>query len=91
MWSNPGFIGDFLRGFFAILDRIGYFFLAGIYDIFFSIASSEIFQGDVINDFYSRVQLILGILMVFKLSISLLQIIINPDTFKDKQKGAGSL
>lgn len=91
MWSNPGFVGDFLRGFFAILDRIGYFFLGGIYNIFFLIASSKIFQGDVIDEFYSRVQLILGILMIFKLSFTLLQIIVNPDMFKDKQKGAGSL
>lgn len=91
MWSNPGFIGDFLRGFFSILDSIGYFFLSGIFNIFFTIANAEIFQGDIINTFYERVQLILGILMIFKISITLLQIIINPDLFKDKQKGAGSL
>ena len=91
MWSNPGFIGDFLRGFFSILDSIGYFFLSGIFNIFFTIANAEIFQGSVINTFYSRIQMILGILMIFRISITLLQIIINPDLFKDKQKGAGSL
>lgn len=91
MWSNPGFIGDFLRGFFSILDSIGYFFLSGIFNIFFTIANAEIFQGSVINTFYSRIQMILGILMIFRISITLLQIIINPDLFKDKQKGAGSI
>ena len=91
MWSNPGFIGDFLRGFFSILDSIGYFFLSGIFNIFFTIANAEIFQGSVINTFYSRIQMILGILMIFRISITLLQIIVNPDMFKDKQKGAGSL
>ena len=91
MWSNPGFIGDFLRGFFSILDSIGYFFLSGIFNIFFTIANADIFQGSVINTFYSRIQMILGILMIFRISITLLQIIINPDLFKDKQKGAGSL
>ena len=29
--------------------------------------------------------------MIFRISITLLQIIVNPDMFKDKQKGAGSL
>ena len=29
--------------------------------------------------------------MIFRISITLLQMIVNPDTFKDKQKGAGSL
>ncbi len=91
MWSNPGFIGDFLRGFFSILDSIGYFFLSGIFNIFFTIANADIFQGSVINTFYSRIQMILGILMIFRISITLLQIIVNPDLFKDKQKGAGSL
>ena len=90
-WSDPGFIADFIRGFFAILDSIGYFFLSGIFNIFFDIANATIFQGDTINTFYSRIQLILGILMVFRLSITFLQIILNPDMFKDKQKGAGSL
>ena len=91
MWSNPGFIADFLRGFFSILDSIGYFFLSGIFDIFFVIASANIFQGDIINTFYTRIQMILGIFMIFRISITLLQMIVNPDTFKDKQKGAGSL
>ena len=59
--------------------------------MFFEIANADIFQGDTINQFYERVQLILGILMIFRIYITLLQIIINPDTFKDKQKGAGSL
>ena len=90
-WSDPGFVADFIRGFFAILDSIGYFFLSGIFNIFFDIANATIFQGDTINTFYSRIQMILGILMVFRLSITLLQIILNPDMFKDKQRGAGSL
>lgn len=90
-WNDPGFLADFCRGFLAILDSIGYFFLSGIFDIFFAVANADIFQGDVINTFYSRIQMILGILMIFRISITLLQIIVNPDMFKDKQKGAGSL
>ena len=90
-WNDPGFLADFCRGFLAMLDNIGYFFLSGIFDIFFAIANADIFQGSVINTFYSRIQMILGILMIFRISITLLQIIVNPDMFKDKQKGAGSL
>lgn len=91
IWNSPNFLSEFIRGFFSVLDSIGYFFLSGIFNIFFIIANATFFQGDVINDFYKRVQLILGLLMVFRLSITLLQIILNPDMFKDKQKGAGSL
>ncbi len=91
MLSNPGFIGDFLRGIFTALDNLGYFFLGGIFNIFFSIASAELFQGEVFNTFFERIQLILGVFMVFRLSITLLQIIVNPDMYKDKQSGATSL
>lgn len=91
MLSNPGFIGDFLRGIFTALDNLGYFFLGGIFNIFFSIASAELFQGEVFNTFFERIQLILGVFMVFRLSITFLQIIVNPDMFKDKQSGAASL
>lgn len=91
MLSNPGFVGDFLRGIFTALDNLGYFFLGGIFNIFFSIASAELFQGEVFNTFFERIQLILGVFMVFRLSITLLQIIVNPDMYKDKQSGAASL
>lgn len=90
-WNDPGFSADFCRGFLAILDSIGYFFLGGIFNIFFIVANASFFQGDVINTFYSRVQMILGIFMIFRLTLTFLEIIVNPDLYKDKQKGAASL
>lgn len=91
MNGTPWFLPNALRFIFSALDSLGYFFLDAVYNIFFTVASAQIFQGSAINTFYSRVQLILGIFMIFKLSLTLLQIIINPDLFKDKQKGVGSL
>lgn len=90
-WSDPGFLANFCRGFLAILDSIGYFFLNGIFNIFFTIANASFFQGDVIDTFYSRIQMILGIFMIFRLTLTFLEIIVNPDLYKDKQKGAASL
>lgn len=89
--NNPNFFNDALRTIFSWLDSLGYFLLDAVYDIFFTVANANIFQGATIDEFYTRVQLIFGVFMIFKLSITLLQIIINPDMFKDKQKGAGSL
>lgn len=89
--NNPNFFIDALRTIFSWLDSLGYFLLDAVYDIFFTVANANIFQGVAINEFYTRVQLIFGVFMIFKLSITLLQMIINPDMFKDKQKGAGSL
>lgn len=88
---KPWFLSDALRAICSMFDSFGYFLLDAVYDIFFTVANSNVFQGTVINTFYGRVQLILGVFMIFKLSITLLQMIVNPDMYKDKQKGAGSL
>ncbi len=88
---KPWFLPDALRAICSMFDSLGYFLLDAVYDIFFTVANSNVFQGTVINTFYGRVQLILGVFMIFKLSITLLQMIVNPDMYKDKQKGAGSL
>ena len=53
--------------------------------MFFLVANATIISGDVIKVFYSRIQLILGILMIFKLAMSILNIIINPDVVKDQK------
>ena len=91
MFSEPGWLNDFLRTILAGLDNVGYFFVEGIFNVFFTIVNADLFSGSLINQFYTRIQMILGILMIFRISITLLQMIVNPDMFKDKQKGAVSL
>jgi len=93
MWENsePGIIFDGLRSFCTIFDGIATTLLGAIYKVFFLIANSTIISGDVIKVFYSRIQLILGIIMIFKLAMSILNIIINPDLIKDQKQGAGKM
>lgn len=93
MWENsePGIIYDGLRSFCTIFDGIATTLLGGIYKVFFLVANATIVSGDVIKVFYSRIQLILGILMIFKLAMSILNIIINPDVVKDQKQGPGKL
>lgn len=91
MNGETGIFSGLIRSLFVTIDTLGYHLLSGVYDIFFTVANANILQGDTINSFYSRVQLILGVFMVFKLALAVLQIIVNPDTFKDKNKGAGNL
>ena len=93
MWENsePGIIYDGLRSFCTIFDGIATTLLGGIYKVFFLVANATIVSGDVIKVFYSRIQLILGILMIFKLAMSILNIIINPDSIKDQKQGPGKM
>lgn len=89
--NNPGWFAEFFRSLFAALDAVGYWLLEGIYDVFFTVSNAEILSGNTMNDLYGRLQLIFGVFMIFKLSLTILNIIINPDNYKDKQKGAGSI
>ncbi len=93
MWENsePGIIYDGLRSFCTIFDGIATTLLGTIYKVFFLVANATIINGDVIKVFYSRIQLILGILMIFKLAMSILNIIINPDSLKDQKQGPGKM
>lgn len=89
--NTPGWFAEFFRSIFAALDSIGYLLLEGIYDVFFAVSSAEILSGNTISEVYGRLQLIFGVFMIFKLSLSILNIIIDPDAYKDKQKGSGTI
>ena len=89
MSSNT--INDLLRSIFALLDRVAYLLLGMMYQILFNVANADIFSNNLIQDFYSRIQLIIGIFMVFKLAVSIIQGIVNPDTFTDKKAGISSI
>ena len=92
-WENtdPSIASDLIRDFCAIFDAIAVTILGAIYKVFFLVANATIVSGDVIKVFYSRIQLILGILMIFKLAMSILNIIINPDVVKDQKQGPSKM
>lgn len=93
--EKPGWLaGTFMdlgRSLLAFIDGIGYNILAFIYNIFYSVASAEILSSQTIVAFYQRVQLIIGVFMMFKLALSLINVIINPDTIKDNNKGLSKI
>lgn len=92
-WENtvPYFLSDGVRSVLTIFDSIAVTILGAVYKIFFLVANATIISGDVIKVFYSRIQLILGILMIFKLAMSILNIIINPDSIKDQKQGPSKI
>ena len=89
--GGPGWHKNFFRSIFSALDSFGYWILSGVFNVFFAVSSAEIISGSVVREFFTRIQLILGVIMVFKLTFTALSIIINPDMATDKQKGAGKI
>ena len=81
------FLIDIVRSFFFFLDGLIYSFIVIVYNLFVDIAQTSIFTDEIIDLFASRVYVLLGIFMLFKVSFSILTYIINPDSFLDKNKG----
>ena len=85
-------ISDAMRNFCAwILDTPAYWLLGIMYQLFFNVASADLFSNGTILEFYKRIQLILGVFMMFQLAMTIIKGIMNPDSFTDSKSGAGSL
>lgn len=80
-----------IRSFFSILDKVIYGLISIIYDIILELSSTSIISSGAIEDLYSRAYTILGIFMLFKLTFSFVNYIINPESFTDKAKGVQNL
>ncbi len=83
--------GDIIRTIYRLLDSVVYWILGLMYQIFFNVASAELFTNETVKNFYGRVQLILGVFMIFKLAVSIVKGIVNPDSFTDKNNGMGNI
>lgn len=84
-------ISDIVRLIFATIDRIVYTLMELLYSIFFTVATADILGGEMIKNMYYRVQLILGVFMIFKLAVTILQGIISPEAVLDKKQGMGKI
>lgn len=73
------------------LDNIIYSLMSTILQLIVDLSNVQIFSQTSINTFAQRIYVILGLVMVFKMMISFVQILINPDTMNDKEKGAGGI
>ena len=75
-----------VRMLFAMLDHLVVWAIKLLYTLLIQIASTNVF-GNFIYEMLGRIYVFLGIFMLFKLSMSVITYIINPDTLTDKSKG----
>lgn len=88
--STANTLGDLGRLIQQLMNWGVYVLLAGMYQVFFNVASAQLFESETIKNFYGRVQLIIGVFMVFKLAVSILQGIMDPDKFMNPKEGFGN-
>lgn len=88
MWT---WISDIFRSILSLFDRVVYWFLELLVALFDQIASVRVFENDTIKAFSERIFFLVTVIMVFKVSFSIIKYIINPDTFSDNERGMGKV
>lgn len=66
---------------FLFLDGMIYGVIDYMFDIFDFLAKANLFKNEIYMDIVQRIYIILGLIMMFALSYSLLKAVINPDEF----------
>lgn len=84
-------IQQVLRSFFKLLDTVVYWAVSLFANLFDDLSGIQIFSDEVLKDFSNRLYVFIAIIMIFKVSFSILQYIINPDNFTNSEKGVGKL
>lgn len=79
------------RTIFAALDSFIYGLVGIIYDLIKNLATVPLFSNSEIAKFSTKIYGIMGLFMLFKVSFSMLNYIVDPDSFSDKSKGMGSI
>lgn len=88
---EASFILNSFRSIISVIDRAVYGLISFLYQILQLLAEKQIFSGDVIDSFATRVYTLLGLIMVFKVTFSLINYIVNPDLMLDKEQGPGNI
>jgi len=78
----------FVRQVMIAIDTIVYGLLEILFTLILDLSTFDIFTEATIRRFSERIYLILGIVMVFRIMISLVQLLVDPSKSKDTDKGA---
>ena len=84
-------ISDALDSLMAWLCQVIYPLIAYAYKLFYNIGTLRIIKEDNLTSIYNRITLILGLVMLFVVTFQLIQYIMEPDNFNDKEKGLGKV
>lgn len=86
------YLNQLLRQLCFFFDNIVYSLIWMVYRLILYLANLDLVSNNyVLQGLISRVYLILGIFMLFKLAFSFVQYIISPNSFSDDSKGFGKL
>ena len=85
------FVISCLRTLFFTLDTIVFGLIDDVYALLMQISRTTIFDQDALHGFSQRVYVMLGLFMLLKVMISIVNYILNPDDLVDKEKGFANI
>lgn len=85
-------ISDLIRTVLVtLIDRPAFLILNVVYQVFFNVATVELFSNVTVRTIYYRCQMVIGIFMLFKFAVTILEGIVDPTRITDKKQGAGKI
>lgn len=75
------------RYLFFFIGKFIYGAIRYVYNIFVTLCNGRILDNDSIMALFSRIGVILGVIMLFVVSFSVIQLLVDPDAIADKEKG----
>ena len=82
---------DIPRVIFSWIDRGVYWLIARLYNLIVDLAYIKVFDNQTLGDFYTKVYGLLSIVMLFKVTFSVVSYILDPSKMSDKQQGFGKI
>ncbi len=82
-------IMNFFRTLLATIDWVVYSIITIFFRTVFNLSNFEL--TGFYQEFEERVYVILGIFMLFKVTVSILSYLVNPDKISDKEQGVGKI
>ena len=73
------------------IDSLIYKLIATIFKIILYLADIQVLREGIMNDLTNKVYAFLAVLMFFKIAISTIQYIVNPDELSNSDKGIGGI
>lgn len=80
-----------IRTFMFFIDNAIYGLIPQLYELLLWLADINLFDNEQLSMLVDRIYMLLGIFMLFKISFSLIQYIISPNSMGDQSKGMGKL
>ena len=89
--GNAGVIGNAIREIFGLLDKAVYWVLVNIVNLLTDIARTNVLTESTIQTFANRIYFIMGTIMFFKMAVSIITYIVDPDKLTDSKTGFASI